>query len=78
MLKAHRYRINPTNVPQRILRRQFGTVWFVYNHFLPEQQDRYEKQKPHLSFFDLCRELVVLKRVGRTMGSGSEMTQISN
>ena len=64
MLKAYCYRIYPTNVQQRILRMQLGAVRFVYNYFLAEQQDRYEKKKPHLSFFDLCRELVELKRSG--------------
>ena len=62
MLKAYCYRIYPTNVQQQILRRQFGAVRFVYNYFLAEQQDRYEKKEPHLSFFDLCHKLVELKQ----------------
>ena len=62
MLKAFCYRIYPTNVQQQILRMQLGAVRFVYNYFLAEQQDRYEKKESHLSFFDLCRELVKLKR----------------
>ena len=41
---------------------QFGAVRFVYNYFLAEQQDWYEKKQLHLSFFDLCRELVELQR----------------
>ena len=61
MLKAYSYRIYPTNVQQQILRTQLGAVQFVYNQFLAEQQDRYEKNQLHLSFFDLCRELRLLK-----------------
>ena len=62
MLKAYCYRIYPTNVQQRILRMQLGAVRFVYNYFLAEQQDRYQKKESHLSFFDLCGELVKLKQ----------------
>ena len=62
MLKAYCYRIYPTNVQQQILRMQFGAVRFVYNYFLAERQDQYEKKEPHLSFFDLCHKLVELKQ----------------
>ena len=62
MLKAYCYRIYPINGQQQTLRMQLGAVRFVYNYFLAEQQDRYEKKKSHLSFFDLCRELVELKQ----------------
>ena len=61
MLKAHCYRVHPSTVQQRILRMQFGAVRFVYNYFLAEQQDRYEKKEPYLSFLDLCLKLVALK-----------------
>ena len=62
MLTSYCYRVYPTNVQQRTLRRQFGSVRFVYNYFLALQQQRYEDKKKHLSFFDMCRELVELKR----------------
>ena len=61
MLIAYCYRVYPTNVQQETLRRQFGSVRFVYNYFLALQQQRYEDKKKHLSFFDMCRELVELK-----------------
>ena len=62
MIKAYRFRIYPTDVQQQTLRMQLGSVRFVYNYFLALQQERYENKKKHLSFFDLCRELVELKR----------------
>ena len=64
MIKAYRFRIYPTDVQQQTLRMQLGSVHFVYNYFLALQQERYENKKKHLSFFDLCRELVELKRSG--------------
>ncbi|MXZ55714.1 MAG: helix-turn-helix domain-containing protein, partial [Gammaproteobacteria bacterium] len=62
MLTSYCYRVYPTNVQQQTLRRQFGSVRFVYNYFLALQQQRCEDKKKHLSFFDMCRELVELKR----------------
>ncbi|MXZ55243.1 MAG: helix-turn-helix domain-containing protein, partial [Gammaproteobacteria bacterium] len=62
MLTAYCYRVYPTNVQQQTLRRQFGAVRFVYNYFLALQTRRFEDKKKHLSFFDMCRELVELKR----------------
>ena len=65
MLKACHFRVYPTDVQQRTLRMQLGSVRWVYNHFLALQQERYEIKKKHLSFFDMGRKLVELKASGQ-------------
>lgn len=62
MLTAYCYRVYPTDVQQQTLRRQFGSARCVYIYFLALQQQRYEAKKKNISFFNMWRELVELKR----------------
>ena len=41
--KSYRFRIYPNKEQQAVLARYFGSVRFVYNHFLAERKRQYEK-----------------------------------
>ena len=44
ILKTYKYRMYPNKEQQQMLAKYFGSVRFVYNHFLAERKQQYEKK----------------------------------
>ena len=43
ILKTYKYRMYTNKEQQQMLAKYFGSVRFVYNHFLAERKQQYEK-----------------------------------
>ena len=61
MLKTYEYRLYPNREQEILLAKHFGATRFIYNWGLAKKVEEYEKNKKCLSFFDLCKELTILK-----------------
>ncbi len=61
MLRAYKYRLNPTDVQTTHLNQIFGSVRFVYNLAIEAKQAAYIGGK-NVSCFDLCKQLTDLKQ----------------
>ena len=62
MLKAFKYRLNPTEAQSDLLNRHIGSVRFVYNLALETKQMAYIGSGVNLSCFDLMKQLPDLKK----------------
>ena len=60
-LLAYKYRIYPTEDQQALLSKTFGCKRFIYNHYLNEQQEKYENKEKHLSHYDINKDITKLK-----------------
>lgn len=60
--KAYKYRIYPNKEQQVLLAKSFGSVRFVYNHYLDVKSRTYEETGRSLSYTDCAKDLVVLKK----------------
>ena len=61
MLKAFEYRIYPTEEQKVLLSKHFGSVRFIYNHFLNICKKSYEVTKKKPSKFEMSKILPTLK-----------------
>ena len=61
MLKTYVYRVYPNKEQEILLAKHFGCTRFIYNWGLEKKIKEYELNKKQLSFFDLCKELTILK-----------------
>lgn len=62
MIKAYKYRLKPNREQEKALRRECGTVRYVYNWALEKKIEAYSTEKKTLSEFDLIKMVTVLKR----------------
>ena len=62
MKKAFKYRLYPTGEEQISLAKLFGSVRFIYNNALAFKKEAYDKEKKHISKYDLIKRLVPLKQ----------------
>jgi putative transposase len=62
MLKSYKYKIKPNNEQIVLLNKHFGSIRFVYNHFLNERKVEYETNKQTLSYNDNSAALTKLKK----------------
>jgi putative transposase len=62
MLKAFKYRLNPTKKQAELIRKHIGSARFVYNLALETKQTAYAGNKVNLSCFDLHKQLPDLKK----------------
>jgi len=60
-LLAFKYRIYPTEDQQVLLGKTFGCKRVIFNHYLDEQQKRYQNQERHLSNYDINKDITKLK-----------------
>ena len=60
--KTYKYRLYPTKSQQDILERQLSLCQWLYNHFLGERRNAYEKDKTKISCFDQIKKLPELKK----------------
>lgn len=62
MLKAHKYRINPTEAQKELLNKHIGANRFLYNLALETKQIAYGGNRTNLSRFDLQKQIPELKK----------------
>lgn len=60
-LLAYKYRIYPTEEQQVLLSKTFGCKRVIFNHYLSEQQTRYQNKEKHLSNYDINKDITKLK-----------------
>ena len=61
VLKGYKYRIYPTDEQKKFLSQQFGSVRWIYNHFLAKRKDEYLNNKKTLTYHDDAKALTELK-----------------
>lgn len=59
--KSYRFRIYPNKEQQAVLARYFGSVRFVYNHFLAERKKQYEETGRSDNYYAQAKTLTELK-----------------
>lgn len=62
ILKTYKYRLLPNKEQEEILARYFGTVRFVYNHFLAERKNQYDKTGKSDNYYAQAKTLTNLKK----------------
>ena len=63
MLKSFKYKIKPNEEQIVLLNKHFGSVRFVYNHYLNERKVEYETNKQTLNYYDNANSLTKLKKL---------------
>jgi putative transposase len=59
--KSYKVRIYPNNKQIELLDKHFGSVRFIYNHFLNIKNNEYKETGKNLSYYDLCNRLTTIK-----------------
>jgi putative transposase len=62
MLRTFRYRLYPNQAQRERIRENIDACRFVYNWALESKKTAFEKDKTSLSWYDLNKRLVELKR----------------
>ena len=57
LLKAYRFRLEPTPTVAREMGRVAGCCRFVFNRGLALERERFERKEKHLGYAELCKEL---------------------
>ena len=60
--RAIKYRIKPNKAQEQLLQQTFGCVRLVYNHYLAERINAYDKKGTSLNYFDNANDLKLLKQ----------------
>jgi transposase len=61
MFKSYKYKLLPSIEQCVLLNKHFGSIRFVYNHFLNERKSEYELNKNTLNYYDNAKSLTILK-----------------
>lgn len=67
MLKAYKYRLNPTKAQATFFEKSFGCTRFVYNWALNLRIEAYKKDKTKLGRFEICKRMTLLKKEKETL-----------
>ena len=62
MLKAYKYRLNPTEAQAQLINKHIGCARFIYNLALETKQMAYAGNRKNLSCFDLNKQIPELKK----------------
>lgn len=62
MLKAYKYRLNPTKSQMEFFEKSFGCARYVYNWALNRRIEAYQKDKTRVGWVELCKEITLLKK----------------
>jgi putative transposase len=62
MLKSFKYKLKPNEEQIVLLNKHFGSIRFVYNHFLNERKQEYETNKNSINYYDNAKSLTELKK----------------
>jgi putative transposase len=61
MLKSYKYKLKPNEEQIVLLNKHFGSIRFIYNHFLNERKKEYEINKNTINYYDNAKSLTELK-----------------
>ena len=64
MKKTYKYKLNPNKTQKQMLDKVFGCVRFIYNWGLYKKKEAWLKNKQNISYFELSKELPMLKKDG--------------
>ena len=62
MERAFNFRIYPNKSQEELIQKTFGSVRYVYNHYLAKRQEVYDESKKSLGYFSCCADLTQLKK----------------
>lgn len=60
--KTYKYRMYPNKEQEQVLARYFGSVRFVYNHFLAERKKQYDENGKSDNYYAQAKTLTLLKK----------------
>lgn len=75
MIKAYKYKLNPTNSQKIFFEKSFGCTRYVYNWALDRKIKAYQNNKQRISWVDLCKEMTLLKKEDSTIWLGEVSCQ---
>ena len=64
--KTYKFRIYPTAEQEALLAKHFGCTRFVYNHFLNERKEQYQKDKKSDNYYAQAKSLTEIKKKKET------------
>ena len=62
MKKSLKYRLYPTKKQRRLLQEQLDECRWLYNRFLEERKNSWERDKKGIGYFQQCKSIVTLKK----------------
>ena len=78
ILKAYKYRMYPNKEQEQMLAKYFGSVRFVYNHFLAERKQQYTENGKSDNYYAQASTLTKLKKTRRIfVVKGNQFTDAS-
>ena len=60
--KTYKFRLYPNKEQEKMLVNCFGSVRFVYNHFLAKREEQYEKTGKSSNYYEQAKELTAMKK----------------
>lgn len=75
MIKAYKYRLNPTKSQRIFFEKSFGCTRFIYNWALDKRIKAYQEDKTRISWVDLCKQMTQLKKEEETKWLGEVANQ---
>ena len=67
VLKSYKYELNPNEEQKVLLDKHFGSVRWVYNHFLDARKKQYLETKKSDNYYKQALKLTKLKREEETV-----------
>lgn len=71
MEKTYKFRAYPNKTQEKQIKRTFEATRFVYNYYLSKQIALYQRDKSHLTFNQMCKDLTSLKKDEKWLGEVS-------
>ena len=62
MLRAYKYRLQPTQEQRTFFEKSFGCTRYIYNWALAKRIEAYQTEGKRINAIDLCRMLTELKK----------------
>jgi len=60
--RAYKFQLSPNKEQEILLNKHFGSIRYVYNYFLNERKEQYQKDKKSDSYYTQCKTLTTLKK----------------
>ncbi len=62
MNKMYKFRAYPNKKQREQMEKTFNCTRFVYNYYLAKQIDLYQTEKGHMTYYDMCNDITVIKK----------------
>lgn len=60
--KTYKFRLYPNKEQEKMLANYFGSVRFVYNHFLAKRKEQYEQTRKSSNYYEQAKKLTAMKK----------------